>query len=680
MKKRIFGSLLALCLLANLIVPMAAFAEEYVTLIQDEEVTVTLEVGETKWYQFTPAITGTYSYVSYDEINVDPVADLYDSSMTMIMSNDDSEGSNFSVTATLNAGETYYLNVYEFNQDHDGSYKLIVKRSAPTDVFFDEYSVTTFVGTEYTVGAHIYPENADNTLTWTSSDETVASVDENGKVTFLAEGETTISAKTVNGLMDSCWFTVKPVRGALTLDKEVAVEYTVPVETRVDTEITFTFTPEETGYYCFYSYDIVSDLDVAIDPRVWVRDVLYNEIAYNDDGGEDVNISVEAAMTAGETYYITVELYDSQATGSYFATLKKMITADSVSVDCGDLVMDQGDYMDIYVTYSPAGSWQEEYVVTSSDPSVVSVEDKTLYAVAEGEATITVTTDLGLTDSIHVTVFGIDELELDTIYTMEGNGNDYGAVERYAFTPSVSGRYTISSGEAIGEGATVGVAISDAHDQLRYNNTGSDSFSLTYELAANQTYYYDISLNCEAEYSSVAFTVTKEDDAELPKANLNTDYDIDIINPSDGVYYVFKPYITGLYAIFSSPKEDIFDTKVYVYDSDWNLFYFNDDGADNSQYRLEEEFTAGETYYVKSTLYSNDQVGSHTMRIEPLFDLVIGDVNHDGIFDTADARKVLNVVLGKGGLTEGEQQIADMNQDGLINSADVRDMMLALIA
>ncbi len=680
MKKRFFGSLLALCLLANLLVPMAAFAEEYVTLIQDEEVTVTLGVGETKWYQFTPAITGKYSYVSYDEINVDPVADLYDSSMTMIMSNDDSEGSNFSVTATLNAGETYYLNAYEFNRDNDGSYKLIVKRSAPTDVFFDEYSETTFVGTEYTVGAHVYPEDSDDTLIWTSSDETVASVDENGKVTFLAEGEITISAKTVNGLMDSCWFTVKPVRGALTLDKEVVVEYAVPVETRVDTEITFTFTPEETGYYRFYSYDIVSDLDVVIDPRVWVRDALYNEIAYNDDGGEDVNISVEAAMTAGETYYITVELYDSQATGSYKAMLEEMVTADSVSIDCDDLVMDQGDYMDIYVTYSPAGSWQEDYVITSSDPSVVSVEDKTIYAVAEGEATITVTTDLGLTDSITVTVFAVDALELNTTHTLEGNGYDYGAAERYTFTPSVSGRYTISSGEIIGEGATVGVAISDAYEQLRYNNTGSDSFSLTYELAANQTYYYDILLNCEAEYSSVAFTVTKEDDAELPKAILNTDYDIDIINPGDGVYYVFKPYITGLYAIFSSPKEDIFDTKVYVYDSDWNLFYSNDDGADNSQYRLEEEFTAGETYYVKSTLYSNDQTGSHTMRIEPLFDLVIGDVNNDGIFDTADARKVLNFVLEMDELTEGEQQIADMNQDGLINSADVRAMLLAFIA
>ncbi len=671
MKKRMLGIVLALAMLASLIVPTAV-AEEYIPLIMDEAVTVTLTVGEANWYQFTPDMTALYRFVSSNEVGVDPIGELYDASMEMIAVNDDYDGTNFYVSATLEAGETYYLRAYEFEMDDEGSYTLVASKALPTDIFLDEYDVTLFEGVEYTLGYGTYPTEADGTLIWTSSNEAVATVDENGKVTAVAEGEAMIKAETLNGLSDECWFTVKAVRGTLTLDTEIEVEYTVPSEERVDTEITYAFTPTETGYYRFWSYDIVSDFeDPAIDPRVWVRDATYKEIGYNDDGGEDVNVSADVAMEAGETYYITVELYDPAATGSYSAIVEQIFTAESVSIECGDLVMDQGDTFDIYVTYSPAGSWQEDYVVTSSDPSVVKAEDKTILAVAEGEATITVTTDLGLTDTITVTVFGVDALELNTTHTLEGNGYDYGAAERYTFTPSVSGRYTISSGEIIGEGATVGVAISNAYEQLRYNNTRSDSFSLTYELAANQTYYYDILLNCEAEYSSVAFTVTKEDDAELPKAIPNTDYDIDIINPGDGVYYVFKPYITGLYAIFSSPKEDIFDTKMYVYDSDWNLFYSNDDGADNGQYRLEEEFIAGETYYLKSILYSADEAGSYTMRIEPLFELpIIGDVDGNDTVNVRDALMVYQCASGRTTLTDEQNAAADIDGNGGVNMRD----------
>jgi len=53
---------------------------------------------------------------------------------------------------------------------------------------------------EYALTATISPINATNhTIVWTSSDETVATVDESGKVTALVLGETTITATTVDG-------------------------------------------------------------------------------------------------------------------------------------------------------------------------------------------------------------------------------------------------------------------------------------------------------------------------------------------------------------------------------------------------------------------------------------------------------------------------------------------------
>ena len=52
--------------------------------------------------------------------------------------------------------------------------------------------------------AEITPAEADQTVTWTSSDEAVATVDENGLVTALTYGKVTITAETANGLKASC--------------------------------------------------------------------------------------------------------------------------------------------------------------------------------------------------------------------------------------------------------------------------------------------------------------------------------------------------------------------------------------------------------------------------------------------------------------------------------------------
>ena len=63
---------------------------------------------------------------------------------------------------------------------------------------------------EFTLTATITPSNAnkENTLTWTSSKPDVATVTQDGKVTAVAEGTTTITVKTANGKTATCTVTV----------------------------------------------------------------------------------------------------------------------------------------------------------------------------------------------------------------------------------------------------------------------------------------------------------------------------------------------------------------------------------------------------------------------------------------------------------------------------------------
>ncbi len=612
MKKRVFSVMLIIAMLMGFM-PIMASAEEYPVLTFGETVTVELGAGESKWYQFTPETDGRYSFDSSDEEGVDPVAALYDSSMTKIAENDDDNGANFRINAQLVAGETYYIEAYEFERDNTGSYSLTVSRALPTDVFFDEYSMESFVGESYTLKAHIYPEDADNTLTWKSSDESIATVDENGKVTFLKDGEVMITAETLNGLTDNCYFTVFPVFGTMEFGTEYEVVYQ---DEESPYGLYYKFTPTETAHYAIYSYDIVSDTeDIAVDPRAWMFDAYHDEVGYNDDDGEDVNFRLEALLEAGKTYYLKIYLYDKEARGSIKVNTEKIPLPESVSIDCGDITLEEGGLRDIYVTYSPLNAFQVDYTVESSDETVVGIDDKAAVAVGGGEATVTVTTENGLTDSIKVTVLGVAKLELDKEYTLECIESEGGNYMRYSYTPTVPGIYTIKTTGSTGEGFTTAVAIKDASGELRRNQEEKNSFILSYALEAGKKYYYEVNLTGDA--GSINFMLTKKDDSTILKAETNTTYDVNIANGGGGAYYVFRPKYTGMYKIFSGIKDEIIDTKLYVYNSEWELFYSNDDGADNGQFYLEKEFTAGETYYLYCFPFDNNVIGEFTMRIEP---------------------------------------------------------------
>ena len=67
-------------------------------------------------------------------------------------------------------------------------------------------------GGTFTLTATIKPSNATNkTLTWISSDPSVAKVDKNGKVTALKNGTATITCKSANGKTAKCTVTVRKI-------------------------------------------------------------------------------------------------------------------------------------------------------------------------------------------------------------------------------------------------------------------------------------------------------------------------------------------------------------------------------------------------------------------------------------------------------------------------------------
>ena len=72
---------------------------------------------------------------------------------------------------------------------------------------------TVTVGTSFTIAATVKPDDALNrTIIWSSSDPSIATVDENGTVTAIAEGEAIITAESADGVKAECKVAVEKAK------------------------------------------------------------------------------------------------------------------------------------------------------------------------------------------------------------------------------------------------------------------------------------------------------------------------------------------------------------------------------------------------------------------------------------------------------------------------------------
>lgn len=96
----------------------------------------------------------------------------------------------------------------------EGETKVVVT-TAPATIAFDSSEGILTVGNTYTLQAYVEPADVSDEnsgLTWTSSDESVATVDESGNVSANSAGNATITATTTNGKAAEYQLTVQNVK------------------------------------------------------------------------------------------------------------------------------------------------------------------------------------------------------------------------------------------------------------------------------------------------------------------------------------------------------------------------------------------------------------------------------------------------------------------------------------
>ncbi|MEE0494694.1 leucine-rich repeat protein [Faecalibacillus faecis] len=297
-----------------------------------------------------------------------------------------------------------------------------------TSIHLNLTAITLDEGVSQTLRATINPSDTTDakTLTWKSSNEAVATVDQEGKVIALKEGVATITAMTVNGRRAECKITVNkpseniPIK-SVSLNKEA-----LTLEEQQAEILVATINPSETT-----------------DDKTLTWKSSNEEVATVDSQGK------VTAVKEGSTTITVTTTNGKEATCKVTVT-KKPVPIESVSLNKTTLTLKTGVAETLVATINPSETTDDTTLTwKSSNEEVATVDSQgKVTALKAGSTTITVTTVNGKEATCEVTVLNATALE-DAIDRAEAiDGSTY-TVDSYSALQTV-----IVSGKAVLESAT----------------------------------------------------------------------------------------------------------------------------------------------------------------------------------------------------------------------------------
>ncbi len=255
------------------------------------------------------------------------------------------------------------------------------------EITLNSTSMDLLIGQTGQLTATILPDNATyKGLIWTSSDESVATVDATGKVTAVSIGTISITAHSSDGKKSaSCEVTVLQKAESITLDKTSLEIY-------------------------------VGDEPVALVATVQPDTYTSKDFTWSSSNKSVATVDEEGKVTAvtNGTATITVKTSDGSSL-SATCSVKVYRHVESVSLNKTEMTLYVGNSSTLTATVLPSSSNNKNVTWTSSNESVATVDQiGKITAVSSGITTIIVTTaDGGKTASCTVLVKPIPDGAVD---------------------------------------------------------------------------------------------------------------------------------------------------------------------------------------------------------------------------------------------------------------------------
>lgn len=321
---------------------------------------------------------------------------------------------------------------------------VVAKPIEVEGIELDETEVTLVEGAVFELGYTINPETAtDKTVTWSSSNEEVATVDSEGKVTAVAVGEAVITAKAGEKTAE-CKFIVKKAVAAVTLDKTEAtikvddtlqLTATIVPENAIETKVTWTSDNEEvatvdenglvtaiaTGEAVITAEagKMTATCKITVEPAVIAvtgvkldvleidelmegetvqltatvepDDAIDKTVTWSSDNEDVATVDQNGLVTAVApgTVIITATSGDASATCKITVSAKP-IAVEGIELNEKEVTLDVGAVFTIKYTIDPENATDKTVTWTSSDEKIATVDaNGKVTAVAVGEAVIT---------------------------------------------------------------------------------------------------------------------------------------------------------------------------------------------------------------------------------------------------------------------------------------------------
>lgn len=272
----------------------------------------------------------------------------------------------------------------------------------PEAVIMEKDAITIEAGQEETLSAIVDLNATDCSVNWTSSDASIVTVDESGKVTGVAEGTATITVTTNDGgKTATCTVTVTPAAGAIVV--EISAMNATGAETDV---LTFRDDGTYTAYGMFLgaveftydsTYEVIDGVLTVPNPGPAVSTSFGEFPTYPtvEVYGDTVCFSVlsdnGSEITLGY-YELTSE--DAAKLGITVGDPVEEVAVTGVSLIEESVTITTGSKLDLssVVAIAPEEATNKEYAVTTNGADGILKEDNGLIGLNEGITTVTVTT------------------------------------------------------------------------------------------------------------------------------------------------------------------------------------------------------------------------------------------------------------------------------------------------
>ena len=260
------------------------------------------------------------------------------------------------------------------------------------------------VGSTQTLTATIAPEGAKVTVVWSSEDDAVAVVNENGEVTGVAPGTTVISARADESVA-TCKVTVTEVKP--TAIKLSAASFKLAVEEQQVLEV------------------VLTPSNAVADDLTW---------STSDDKVAVVDQSGTVTAVAEGKATITVKCNGGTLAATCqveVVSKEEEVKVTSIALEPASLSLEEGQKGTLNVVVTPANAVVEDLQWETSDAEVASISEGEVTALKAGKATITAKCNdgsLSATCEITVTEKSVTPPDEDTVKSVvifaEGDASD----------------------------------------------------------------------------------------------------------------------------------------------------------------------------------------------------------------------------------------------------------------